>query len=98
MIRNLIIYHSKKSKLINNNRLNFYFKNTFILFEMNVDKNDFSYTSTLKIMYNDGELFQNTNTRVPSEPKYNLRKRFHPQHLQATILLLTHEFEKLIIH
>ena len=30
LMRNLIIYHSKKSNLINNKRFNFYFKNTFI--------------------------------------------------------------------
>ena len=46
----------------------------------------------------DGELFQNMNTRVLSEPRYNLRKRSHPQQQQETILLLTHEFEKLTIH
>ena len=46
----------------------------------------------------DGELFQNMNTRVPSEPRYNLRKRSHPQQQQETIFLLTHEFEKLTIH
>ena len=44
-----------------------------------------------------GELFQNMNTRVPSEPSYNLRKRSHPQQQQDTILLLIHQFEKLTI-
>ena len=38
------------------------------------------------------------NTRVPSEPRYDLRKRNHCQLQQNTILLLIHKFEKLIIH
>ena len=46
----------------------------------------------------DGELSQNMKTRVPSEPRYALRKRNHSQLQQNTILLLTHEFEKLTIH
>ena len=46
----------------------------------------------------DGELSQNMNTRVPSEPRYPLRKRNHFQLQQNTILFLTHEFEKLTIH
>ena len=44
----------------------------------------------------NGELYQNMNTRVPSEPRYALRKRNHPQ-LQQNTILLTHEFEKLSI-
>ena len=41
----------------------------------------------------DGEL-----SRVPSEPRYEQRKRNHSQQQQNTILLLIHEFEKLTIH
>ena len=46
----------------------------------------------------DGELSQNMNTRVPSEPRYDLRKRSHSQQQRDTILLLIHKFEKLSIH
>ena len=46
----------------------------------------------------DGELSQNMNTKVPSEPRYAPRKRNYSQLPQNTILLLTHEFEKLTIH
>ena len=46
----------------------------------------------------DGELSQNMNTRVPSEPRYDLRKISHPQQQQDNILLLTHKFERLTIH
>ena len=38
------------------------------------------------------------NTRVPSEPRYDLRKRSHSQQQQDTIFLLIHKFEKLTIH
>ena len=38
------------------------------------------------------------NTRVPSEPRYALRKRNHSQQQQNTILLIIHQFEKLSIH
>ena len=38
------------------------------------------------------------NTRVPSEPKYELRKRNHSQQKQNTILHLIHKFEKLSMH
>ena len=38
------------------------------------------------------------NTKVPSEPRYALRKRNHFQQQQNTILLLIHKFEKLTIH
>ena len=38
------------------------------------------------------------NTRVPSEPRYELRKRNHSQQQQNGILLLIHKFEKLSIH
>ena len=38
------------------------------------------------------------NTRVPSEPRYELRKRNHYQQQQNNILLLIHKFEKLTIH
>ena len=37
------------------------------------------------------------NTRVPSEPRYELRKRNHYQQQQNGILLI-HKFEKLSIH
>ena len=45
-----------------------------------------------------GELSHHMNTRVPSEPRYDLRKRNHSQHQQNGILLLIHKFEKLTIH
>ena len=38
------------------------------------------------------------NTRVPSEPRYQLRKRTHSQQQQNSMLLLIHKFEKLSIH
>ena len=38
------------------------------------------------------------NTRVPSEPRYDLRRRNHSQQQQSNILLLIHKFEKLTIH
>ena len=46
----------------------------------------------------DGELSHHMNTRVPSEPRYDLRKRHHSQQQQNGILLLIHKFEKLSIH
>ena len=38
------------------------------------------------------------NTRVPSEPRYELRKRNHSQLQQNIVLLLIHKSEKLTIH
>ena len=38
------------------------------------------------------------NTRVPSEPRYAIRKRNHSQLQQNTLLLLIPKFEKLTIH
>ena len=38
------------------------------------------------------------NTRVPSEPRYDLRKINHSQQQQNGILLLIHKFEKLSNH
>ena len=38
------------------------------------------------------------NSRVPSEPRYELRKRNRSQQQKNTILLLIHKFEKLSIH
>ena len=38
------------------------------------------------------------NTMVPSEPRYELRKRTHSQQQQNTMLLPIHKFEKLSIH
>ena len=46
----------------------------------------------------DGELSQHKNTRVPSEPRYELRKRNYSQKQQKSILLFIHTFEKLSIH
>ena len=46
----------------------------------------------------DGESFQHKDTRVPSEPRYELRKRTHSQQQQNSMLLLIHKFEKLSIH
>ena len=46
----------------------------------------------------DGELSHHMNTRVPSEPRYDLRKRNHSQQKQNGILLFIHKFEKLSIH
>ena len=34
---------------------------------------------------NDGKLFQHKDTRVPSEPRYELRKRTHSQKQQKSI-------------
>ena len=47
---------------------------------------------------NDGEYSQDTNTRVPSEPRYTLRKITHPQLQQHALLFLIQKFEKLTIH
>ena len=38
------------------------------------------------------------NTRVPSELRYDLRKRSHSHQQQDTILFIIHKFEKLTIH
>ena len=46
----------------------------------------------------DGESFQHKDTRVPSEPRYELRKRTHSQQQQNSMLLLIHKFGKLSIH
>ena len=46
----------------------------------------------------DGEFYRQKNTRVPSEPRYELRKKNHSQKQQKSILLLIHKFEKLSIH
>ena len=46
----------------------------------------------------DGEFSQSTNTRVPIEPRYALRKRTHPQLQQHALLFLIQNFEKLTIH
>ena len=51
-----------------------------------------------KHSHTDGELSHQLNTRVPSEPRYELRKRNHSQQQQNAILLLIHKFEKLSIH
>ena len=48
--------------------------------------------------FHDGELSHHMNTRVPSEPRYDLRKRNHSQQQPNGILFLIHEFEKLSIH
>ena len=36
--------------------------------------------------------------RVPSEPRYGLRKRTHSHQQQNNMILLIHKFEKLSIH
>ena len=46
----------------------------------------------------DGKFSQDMNTRVPSEPRYTLRKRTLPQLQQHAILFLIQKFEKLTIH
>ena len=46
----------------------------------------------------DEDSLQQMNTRPPWEPRYNLRKRTHPQLQQRAILFLRKEFEKLTIH
>ena len=38
------------------------------------------------------------NTKVPSDPRYDLRKKNHSQQQQNGILLLIHKFEKLSFH
>ena len=50
----------------------------------------------MRVFY--GELSHHMNTRVPREPRYDLRKRHHSQQHQNGILLLIHKFEKLSIH
>ena len=70
-----------------------------VTLELDVEKTAKQTWESLKTKNDgDGELSLNMNTRVPSEPRYNLRKRSHRQQQQETILLLTHEFEKLTIH
>ena len=49
-------------------------------------------------MYDDRELSHHMNTKVPSEPRYDLKKRNHSQQQQNGIILLIHKFEKLSIH
>ena len=45
------------------------------------------------------ENYLNTRTqKIPSELRYELRKRTHSQKQQKSILLLIHKFEKLSIH
>ena len=46
----------------------------------------------------DGESFQHKDTRVPSEPRYELRKITHSQQQENSVILLIHKFEKLSIH
>ena len=46
----------------------------------------------------DGELSHHMNTKVPSEPRYALRKKNHSQQKQNIILLLIHQFGKFSIH
>ena len=48
-------------------------------------------------MIYDGESSQHKNIRVPSDSRYELRKRNHSQQ-QQNIILLIHKFEKLSIH
>ena len=52
----------------------------------------------IELLETDGELSHHVNTRVPSEPRYALRKINHSQQQQNTILLLIYQFEKLSIH
>ena len=47
--------------------------------------------------HNDEDSHQQMNMRPPSEPRYNLRKRTHPQLQQHAILFLSKKFEKLTI-
>ena len=46
----------------------------------------------------DGESFQHKDTRVPSEPMYDIRKRANSKEQEKNMLLLIHKFEKLSIH
>ena len=46
---------------------------------------------------NDGEPFQHKDTRVPNEPRYDLRKRSKSKEQQNSVLLIQ-KFEKLSIH
>ena len=57
-----------------------------------------NWTSLFYVKGTDGELSQHMNTRVPSEPRYELRKRNNSQQEQNTIRLLIHKFAKLSIH
>ena len=49
-------------------------------------------------MTSNGESFQHKDTRVPSEPRYDLRKRIKSKEQQNSVLLLIQKFEKLSIH
>ena len=53
---------------------------------------------TITLSLFDGESSHHMNTRVPSEPRYDLTKRNHSQQQQNGILLFIHKFEKLTIH
>ena len=46
----------------------------------------------------DVESFQHKDTRVLSEPRYDLRKRTNSQMQQNSMLLLIHKFEELSLH
>ena len=46
----------------------------------------------------NGEPFQHKDTRVPSEPRYDLRKRTNSKEQQISMLLLIQKFEKLSVH
>ena len=47
---------------------------------------------------NDGESFQPKDTKVPSEPRYDLRKRSKSKEQQNSVLFLIQKFENLSIH
>ena len=46
----------------------------------------------------DGDSLQHMNTGIPSEPRYTLRKRIHPQLQQHAVLFLIHKFGKLTLN
>ena len=52
----------------------------------------------MRCAYTDGEAFQHKDTRVLSEPRYELRKRTYSQQQKNSMLLFIHKFEKLSIH
>ena len=67
----------------------------FSSYEKNSSKFSIDISSAWKI---DEDSHQQMNMRPSSEPRYNLRKRTHPQLQQHAILFLSKKFEKLTIH
>ena len=76
-----------------------YINKNYVLTHIYNDENECindTLSAILKLSY--GDLSHHMNTRVPSEPRYDLRERHQSQQQQDTILLLIHNFERLAIH